>query len=300
MNIAMIGGGSIGLLFGYYLSEVHNVNFYVRTHEQAEKIMNSGLFLQKGKKMEHIQAKANALPEWSGDEDLTIVAVKQYHLPEVVNLLKSNAPEYSGSFLFLQNGMGHLKWINQLKADNVYVGSVEHGAYRTDANIVRQTGLGRTKLALFKGSSLSAAMEMAKPLTQFPFSFEDDYYEMLLNKLVVNSVVNPLTAILRIPNGELLANPFYHSFMKDYFSEISACLDLKNKEKSFANVEEVCKKTAENRSSMLKDIEENRQTEIDAILGFVLEKAKENKKDAPLTAGFYQLIKGKEYKGGEE
>jgi 2-dehydropantoate 2-reductase len=45
---------------------------------------------------------------------------------------------------------------------------------------------------------------------------------------------------------------------------------------------------------MLKDIETGRKTEIDAILGFLLEEAQKQEKQAPIIKNLYLLVKGKE------
>jgi len=57
---------------------------------------------------------------------------------------------------------------------------------------------------------------------------------------------------------------------------------------------EICQKTAKNRSSMLKDVEAHRKTEIDAILGYVVLEAEKQNIKAPLTENFYHMLKGKE------
>lgn len=49
---------------------------------------------------------------------------------------------------------------------------------------------------------------------------------------------------------------------------------------------------------MLKDVEARRKTEVDAILGFLIAKAKEQGKKAPLVESYYFFIKGKEKIGG--
>ena len=46
--------------------------------------------------------------------------------------------------------MGHLKWFDRIKGD-IYVGSIEHGAMKINANQVVHTGIGSTKIALFRG-----------------------------------------------------------------------------------------------------------------------------------------------------
>ena len=55
------------------------------------------------------------------------------------------------SILFLQNGMGHLKYLDKLKGE-VYVGTVEHGAIRLKANTVLHTGIGSTNISSFRPS----------------------------------------------------------------------------------------------------------------------------------------------------
>ena len=46
---------------------------------------------------------------------------------------------------------------------------------------------------------------------------------------------------------------------------------------------------------MLKDLEAGRETEVDSILGYLLEEAQRKEMIAPLIYNYYHLIKGKEY-----
>jgi 2-dehydropantoate 2-reductase len=81
---------------------------------------------------------------------------------------------------------------------------------------------------------------------------------------------------------------------QNYFSEIAAILQLTNKENYFRQVLEVCQRTSNNRSSMLKDIEQKSQTEVDSIIGFILEEAEKKKIKAPISQMLYDFIKGSE------
>ena len=125
---------------------------------------------------------------------------------------------------------------------------------------------------------------------------EENYEKMLLKKLVVNAVINPLTAILRIKNGELIENPHYFKLVKSLFAEIQECLHLQKPEHYFKNIITVCEQTAQNKSSMLRDLEEKRPTEMEAILGYILEKAIEKEIHTPIIELFYQAVKGKEFR----
>lgn len=299
MKIAIIGGGSIGLLYSYYLNQFHEVILYVRSQTQLEELSSKGIQMEdcNGHHMTKLDVKP--ISEWGhGKEELSIICVKQYHLRE---LFRNTSIQRNHPILFLQNGMGHLKWIDELHLRSVLVGTVEHGAFRKNERTVIHTGRGITKLACYHGVSEEFLATLIEPFHQvFPFQIEKDYKEMLQKKLVVNSIINPLTAILNVQNGVLLENQYYFQMFEALFSEISGILRLENGEAYYHHVVQVCKNTSNNRSSMLRDLEEGRPTEVDAILGYLLDKAKKTNVQAPLLNTLYHFIKGSELeKGGK-
>ena len=293
MKVGIIGAGSIGLLFAAYISRVFEVAIYTRTQEQAAEINKYGILLRKGTEERRAIVKALPISEWQGTEELTIIAVKQYQLPAIIEKLNhlSVIPE---CLLFLQNGMGHLKQLKGIKANSLYVGSVEHGALKENSFTVSHNGEGATNVAVFQGQTASLQYLAAALVLDFSIIFQKDFYDMLIKKLIVNAIINPLTAILHVKNGGLIENHFYFQAVKNLFAEISFILNLEHPEEYLQLVVDICKKTTNNRSSMLKDIEAYRLTEVDAILGFLLEEAKREDKKAPQIENLYYLIKGKE------
>ncbi|MGM0789100.1 MAG: 2-dehydropantoate 2-reductase [Bacillota bacterium] len=294
MKIGIIGGGAIGLLFAAYLQKGHDVTLYVRSEEQKKLISSYGIsLLAEGR--EHISSVQVLLTdEWKGEEELSIIAVKQYDIHPLISIINDNQAAPPSSFLFLQNGMGHLSLLHELRARAILVGTVEHGALKKDARTVQHTGAGRTNIAVFSGEGTEAAECLEETSGDFPFTVRKDYKEMLLQKLVINAVVNPLTGILQVKNGELIENPFYYIVVQKYFAEIAAVLELSDPEEAFDALISVCRKTSSNTSSMLKDLQNQRQTEADAILGYILGEADKKNKHAPLVHAFYSCIKGKE------
>lgn len=296
MRIGIIGGGSIGLLYAYYLSQTFSVTIYTRTIEQADLINREGIWLKKKEQLQHAHVSAAQVDSWAGLEDITFVTVKQYQLGQVLSLVRKRVG-LGGGLIFLQNGMGHVKQLSFLPQQQVYVGSVEHGAYRENGNTVHHNGDGVTRVAVFRGDR-----EYLKKLTQdipssFPFVFEEEYYNMLIKKLIVNAAINPLTAVLQVQNGKLIDNPYYYKILQNIFSELTEILKLDNPTDYFNHIVKVCNNTAQNRSSMLKDLDLNQETEVDAILGYLLEEAENNDIYAPVVSLFYNLVRGKEYKG---
>ena len=296
MRVGIIGAGSIGLLFAAYLSRVFEITVYTRSQERASEINLHGVILLN--KTEKTVAKVKALPiaDWQGTEDVTIIAVKQYHLFSIMERL-NHIPTMPENLLFLQNGMGHLKLLSEIKGNNLFVGSVEHGALRENLNTVRHNGVSTTNVSVYKGDSGFLQRLTAAVSKVFPMTFQEDYFAMLEKKLIANAMINPLTAILQVKNGALVANPFYYSLLQNLFGEISSILNLEQPDEYWEQVLTICRKTADNRSSMLKDIEAKRLTEVDAILGYILDEAKSQGKQSPQIDILYYLIKGKESQG---
>ncbi|WP_059170042.1 2-dehydropantoate 2-reductase [Bacillus sp. FJAT-27445] len=293
MKIGIVGGGSIGLLFAAYLHRLFKVTLYTRTERQADEINRDGIRLLNGIGPLRAAVRAQVLGSGVMENDLTIVAVKQYQLESLIGDLPD-----TGGFLFLQNGMGHLKLLEKMKAETIYVGSVEHGASRETSTSVSHNGMGVTRVAVFRGNP-DLLKKVSDALSEkFPFHIEPDYYEMLSGKLAANAVINPLTAILGVKNGELVQNSHFESLLETLFKEVAGILDFKDHHSVLLKVKGICKNTAENKSSMLKDLDSGRQTEVDAIIGYLLEQAKSKGMEAPLLNAYYEIIKGRELAGG--
>jgi 2-dehydropantoate 2-reductase len=291
MKIGIIGGGSVGLLFSYYLSDLFDVTIYTRTKNQKDELLHNGLHLIESNKIHKKNIKAEVFDLWNGKEELTIIAVKQYQLSEIVMQIVKKQKENT-NFLFLQNGMGHLKILKLLNSETIYVSTLEHGAYRKNLFTVEHNGIGQTKLALYRGDFNLPSSIFTIP--KFPIIFETNYFEMLINKLVVNAIINPLTALLNVKNGVIVENENFLRVAHAVFVEIADVLNLENRERYFQQVIDVCQKTSENRSSMLKDLEAKNLTEIDAILGYILNEAELKKIETPICKTLYDFIKGSE------
>lgn len=289
MRIGIIGGGSIGMLISGYLQRKHHITIYVRRSEQKDKIQRHGLVVDKALPLFGLRV---ALLDEIEKEDVLIICVKQYHLRHILSdVLKKNSQT---SLLFLQNGMGHIQLLKSLKQP-VYIGVVEHGAYRVDDHIVNHTGKGKIKIASYNVRDHECE-NLAKELHQFDFPFEaaENWYNMLVEKLTVNAVINPLTALFNIRNGDIIHNPYIKKIAYELCKETTEILNL-DTEEQWAKVESIALNTNKNTSSMLSDINRNQPTEIDSISGYL---ASINGHHAPLTSFVYNSIKALEKKKG--
>ncbi|WP_231587001.1 ketopantoate reductase C-terminal domain-containing protein [Paenibacillus sp. E194] len=117
---------------------------------------------------------------------------------------------------------------------------------------------------------------------------------MVYQKLLANVIINPLTAVLRIKNGQLLLQEDRLSLMKELFGEAAAVYRAAHisidEEKDWERVVQVCRMTSSNSSSMLQDVEAGRRTEIEAITGALIRMADRYEVAVPLHRMMYRLI----------
>jgi 2-dehydropantoate 2-reductase len=121
-------------------------------------------------------------------------------------------PGGDGLALTLQNGAGNYEsLVKVLGARRVALGITTTGATLLEPGWVRQSGEGLISLGAHP-----ALPPMMGWLREAGFVIEDapDTTALLWGKLVINAAINPLTALLRVPNGELLRRTTAHSLMK--------------------------------------------------------------------------------------
>src|SRR5690625_50946 len=289
MKIGIIGGGSIGLLLSSYLCDQHNVTLYVRRQEQKKVLNEKGLFLSD---MDAPFSIHTLLLNEIEEADCFIVCVKQHQLIEILPYLKKVNNRVP--LLFLQNGMGHLEKIRDLQND-LYVGVVEHGALKEFDNHVNHTGKGKIKIAVYRGNSETVAT-LTKKLNQtlFPVEASTDWKELLTKKLIVNAVINPITTIFNVPNKEILTNSYIYNLAEKLCYEAAMVLHL-DYNTQLERVKKIAHQTGENISSMLTDIKKGRQTEIDAISGYLIQKSN---CEIPYTFFVYNSVKAIEFMNG--
>ncbi|MCT2538070.1 2-dehydropantoate 2-reductase [Aquibacillus koreensis] len=268
MKIGVIGGGAIGLLVSTYLSRLgHDITIYVRNKEQKDEINNQGVHLVGER-----PTKVTALffHEYK-EQDYVFVCVKSYQLASVIHAIKAiEAPT-----IFLQNGMGHVDDLQsyQLEQD-IIVGTCEHGAMKKNHCSVHHTGFGKINLASLNGER-DSLIRLVRVIDHpaFPFKEQNNWYKMLGEKLVVNAVINTITSIFQVKNGEILTNPYLESLAQSICNEVCVVLGFDQK-REWRNVKTIIDLTKENNSSMKEDIFYNRQTEIESIIGYLLKHAK--------------------------
>lgn len=287
MKVGIVGAGAIGMLFGSYLSDAnHEITFLVRNREIEEVV-----YIEKELKEKKV-INCSFVYEMAllHSMDLIIIAVKFHHLEnlkEELNSLPVHIP-----LLFIQNGLLHLPFIDQLNQRHIAIGSVLHGASKVNGCTVRHLGVGATTVGVYKGDSSEGITTLLQSsTTDFPVETTDAIERVLFRKAVLNCLINPLTTIAGVKNGELVKNESYLKIMKNMYEEMMAVFEECRESLSWLDVVSLCENTQNNRSSMLSDYESGRLMEIDTIVGAIISKADTRGKKLPILQTFYMLLK---------
>jgi 2-dehydropantoate 2-reductase len=201
-----------------------------------------------------------------------------------------------GVALTLQNGMGnHEKLAKSLGARRIALGVTTIGANLIGPGRVRLAGEGVISLSVH--SRLAPLGEMLRR-AGFVVDSAPDPDSLLWGKLVINAAINPLTALLGVPNGALLERPSARALMVAVAREAAAVAVAQGLHLPYPDpvvaVETIARRTAANRSSMLQDIQRGAPTEIDAICGAIVTAGEQTGVPTPVNRTLWQLVKALE------
>ena len=173
----------------------------------------------------------------------------------------------------------------------VALGTTTTGATLLGPGLVRAGGDGIVSIERHPAlGPLEDALRSAK----FNLQTVDDAQSLIWGKLVINAAINPLTALLRIPNGELLMHPATREVMGALACETAAVATAERIHLPFSNpvnaAEDVARKTAANHSSMFQDMRRGAPTEIDAICGAVTLRGEKHGIATPYNRACWKLV----------
>jgi len=227
-----------------------------------------------------------------------LVLVKSWQTERTARqLAECLAPD--GLALTLQNGLGNREVLaKELGTRRVALGVTTLGANLISPGQVRPAGEGVTTLnAHPRLAPLADLLRSASFLVEY----SPDANGLLWGKLVINAAINPLTALLGVPNGELLTRPTARALMAAAAREAAAVAVANGIVLPFPDpvvaVESIAQRTATNISSMLQDVLRGAPTEIDVISGAIVQASTRMGLPTPVNRTLWQLIKALSGKG---
>ncbi|WP_336761897.1 ketopantoate reductase family protein [Paenibacillus sp. USHLN196] len=312
MIIDVVGAGSLGLLYGGKLLAAGNqVRFWTRTTAQADLLNRIGVTIVEQDRKIHIQPdqiQAKPINELSGTWERTpgewlLLMVKQTSIDDFIHEISLLKDQVLNIACF-QNGMGHLEKLKAALPNSLICSAITtEGAKRTEYQVTR-AGTGETRLGKRNiDIEASTSIEMEKTFTLsrlmqqagFDCTVSNEIDKLIYRKLLINAVINPLTALWRIPNGELINKEERKRFMRQLYDEtlvIYSASGIHLDQDMWEQLISVCRSTASNTSSMLADVLQGRGTEVGSINGHIVRMAHKSGLAAPTHKILLDLIEG--------
>jgi 2-dehydropantoate 2-reductase len=293
-SILLVGTGALATLFAARLGEAgHSVSMLGTWKQGLQALRENGARIVDADENERAYpVHATDNPHEVSGAKFAIVLVKSWQTERVARQLKLSLAD-DGHALTLQNGLGNRETLTRdLGAGRVSLGVTTTGATLLAPGLVRTGGDGI--ISIEQGQAL-APLEAALRSSNFNLQIVDDAQSLIWGKLVINAAINPLTALLRVPNGELLARPIVRKMMASLARETAEVAAAEHVSLPFSNpvsaAEDVARKTAKNISSMFQDVRRGAQTEIDAICGAVTKRAELHGIDTPYNRTCWRLVR---------
>ena len=287
MKHQILGAGAVGHLVAGMLTRASILSEFILQPIQKSSLASHYIFSDKVSSNQMVR-------NLSAHADLTKievlwVCVKSYQLKSALTSIKHKCSAET-NIVLMQNGMGNLEIAIEVLGDVVaenqlFVVSNTHGAYlelRPNNAVIHHTGIGQMKLGgNFLGSGVEKPIFLDSLPTTMNISWHKDIESELWLKLGINAVINPLTAIYQCRNGELARNQHYKNIVDKLLSELIVFYKHINRQHIADLITkrcyEVIHNTSDNYSSMLRDVQAGRKTEIHAITGYLLNAAYETK-----------------------
>jgi 2-dehydropantoate 2-reductase len=307
MRIAIVGPGALGLLFYSLLRSGKNEVWLIdKDRKRAEFISKQGInfITLSGKRKKIADVNITIDPQKISSPELIILTIKSYHTNSAVKRIQPLLGKKS-YLLSIQNGLGNAEAIKKYAPeDKILLGITNQGATRIDINTVRHAGRGETVIGsylpenFFKNSKFLNRLKTTFNSSGIKTQTHKDIQSVIWSKLVINAGINALTAITNFNNGRLVEIPALRDIMHTLVEETFKVANLKGIKLLYDDpvkkVEQVCRNTANNISSMLQDILKNRRTEIDAINGAVVKEGRKLGLELPYNLCVYKLVKALE------
>ncbi|OJJ68303.1 hypothetical protein ASPBRDRAFT_58329 [Aspergillus brasiliensis CBS 101740] len=265
-----------------------------------------------------------------------IVAVKASATIPALRSIQHRLGRDSVICLF-QNGLGQIEELNEhlfpdpLTRPTYMFGIMRHGVYikapfeAVLAGLTGSCALGIVDDGQQESSSLTVSSPSSSSTASTRFLITRlveapiircselpwmELHQAQLLKLATNCVVNPLTALLDVRNGSLLANSELQEMQRQLLQEISRVFRRLPELQGLPDVQELfsvasleeqlignIEKTASNSSSMREDVRAGRATEIAFINGWIVRRGQELGLDCPTNRCLTQLILAKSSQG---
>jgi 2-dehydropantoate 2-reductase len=268
----ILGAGAVGCLFAHAMADASIPCTLIRKHAAQPHCL---LQVQNHTGESRVKIPCETAAPSTPVEYL-LVTTKAYDVEVALRSIRHRLAE-NAIVLLLVNGMGLAEQAATLLPDKrIFCGITTEGAYRRGPLDICHAGHGITRIGALQAQAEPEWFAPWRAL-HLQCQWEKQIGPALWHKLAINCAINPLTAVHGCRNGELGKNAKLRAEVQALCGEIAAVSRAMDYTQTANTIDEdvarVIRDTADNRSSMLQDVQAGRQTEIDFITGYLVSRA---------------------------
>jgi len=268
MNITIIGAGAIGTMLATRLSKNNEIKLMIKPEHKSLKKRKAIILREISGKERNINVD---LEYKIMETDLIIIAVKSYDLPQIVN----NLAEMKTPIMCCQNGLHSLNYIKEnIEAERLSYLVTGTGSSKIEPGLSHHKGDGFTYIGELSNKETEIIKNICDSLTNNNMKCEivKNISNYIWLKTIINSAINPVATISSVKNGELREkrlNEYMENICKES-TKVALKTGIELPLNPWNEINSIIEKTADNKCSMLQDIENKQMTEIDAINGEII------------------------------
>lgn len=292
----ILGLGSMGCLFAAALHDNGcAVRAALRSSAEVDTLQGRGGIQIESEGVERLYpVQAELLSTTSTPISNLLVTTKAHQVNEAIASISQRLVT-GANVILMQNGLGNYEILHEKYPHVSFMNGVTtEGANRKEDFYIHHAGHGETVIGSLGGAIQPDATHdlMASSLK---VTWDFDIEHRLMHKLGISCCINGLTAIYRCSNGALLDGGERETAMTQLAHEVARVYTALGHGDLASTVLtesiQVALATAENRSSMLQDIESGRPTEIEYINGYLLSLAQAKDIDCPHNRHLLTVVK---------
>lgn len=308
-SVLIIGAGAVGVAIAASLASEEMEVAVLSASRTADAIEKNGV--KRCGIFSEITIPSGAVKVYRTYEEIktgfnyVIISSKTMANAEIAAKLAANRDIIAdnGKIVIFQNGWGNNdEYLKYFDKSEIYNARIITGFQRVTPENSKVTV---HTAPILLGSLYGADNEVMAPLANainlsgIPSEVSADIGKALWAKMLFNTTLNPLGAILNVSYGELSESEHARMIMDSLIEETYAVLAAEKYETFWKTADEykevfygkLVPDTYKHRSSTLQDIEKKQKTEIDTLNGCIIRLAKKNGIDVPTHNMIYKLIK---------
>lgn len=303
MRLCVVGSGAVGGYFGAKMARAgHDVVFMARG-AHLEAMRRKGLTIRDHKGEWCVRSHFEERGEGLGEMDFVFYAVKTYSNREALPLLNVVAGDHA-VVLTLQNGVDSAPDIEAVIGRGRVIGGAAYVATSlVEPGRIEATGSHR-RVAFGETTGDVSRVSLRCMLLDTLFKEADvqsepvpDGWVPLWEKYIYVSAFAAFTGAARQPIGPLWSDPDTRALMIAAFKEVEAVAKAERVQVRSGLVKRIVSYVdsldARVRSSLLIDIERQKPTEVEALIGAVVRRAKRRKVKTPVMDTLYAALKAR-------